>query len=67
MGISFDGDADRVIFTDENGEVVDGDIIMGICARQMKLEGRLNKKYPCGDCYEQLRLREIDERYRHKP
>lgn len=43
VGISFDGDADRVIFTDENGEVVDGDIIMGICARQMKLEGRLNK------------------------
>jgi len=42
VGISFDGDADRVIFTDENGEVVDGDIIMGICARQMKAEGRLN-------------------------
>ncbi len=43
VGISFDGDADRVIFVDEKGEVVDGDIIMGICARQMKLEGRLNR------------------------
>ncbi|QAR33040.1 phosphoglucosamine mutase [Geovibrio thiophilus] len=43
VGISFDGDADRVIFVDEKGEVVDGDIIMGICARQMKLEGRLSR------------------------
>jgi phosphoglucosamine mutase len=41
VGISFDGDADRVIFADENGEIVDGDFIMGICARQMKAEGRL--------------------------
>ncbi|WP_022849744.1 phosphoglucosamine mutase [Limisalsivibrio acetivorans] len=43
VGISFDGDADRVIFCDENGEIVDGDILMGICARQMKAEERLNK------------------------
>lgn len=43
VGIALDGDADRVIFSDENGEEVDGDIIMGICARQMMLEGRLNR------------------------
>ncbi|PLX69667.1 MAG: phosphoglucosamine mutase [Denitrovibrio sp.] len=43
IGISFDGDGDRVIFADENGEVVDGDIIMGICAKYMKSVGQLNK------------------------
>lgn len=42
VGISFDGDADRVIFSDENGEIVDGDTIMGICAKQMKEDGKLN-------------------------
>lgn len=43
VGISFDGDADRVIFCDENGELVDGDLILGICAKDMKSEGILNK------------------------
>lgn len=43
VGISFDGDADRVIFCDEKGELVDGDFILGICARQMKAEDVLNK------------------------
>ncbi|ADD68072.1 phosphoglucosamine mutase [Denitrovibrio acetiphilus DSM 12809] len=43
LGISFDGDGDRVIFSDENGEMVDGDIIMGICAKYMNSLGYLNK------------------------
>lgn len=43
VGIAFDGDADRVIFSDENGEIVDGDIIMGICAMHMKQKNLLNK------------------------
>lgn len=43
LGISFDGDADRVIFCDEKGEIVDGDFIMGICAENMKSEGVLIK------------------------
>lgn len=42
-GFAFDGDADRVIATDERGNIVDGDRIMGICARAMKDEGRLKK------------------------
>ncbi len=32
VGIAFDGDADRVIFADEKGEVLDGDELMAICA-----------------------------------
>ena len=38
---AFDGDADRVIAADEMGNIVDGDRIMGICAKEMKAEGRL--------------------------
>lgn len=44
IGISLDGDADRVILSDENGEIVDGDQIMAICALQMLQEGSLAKK-----------------------
>ncbi|MBI4655098.1 MAG: phosphoglucosamine mutase [Nitrospirae bacterium] len=41
IGIAHDGDGDRTILCDENGEIVDGDKIMGICALDMKNEGRL--------------------------
>lgn len=40
-GIAFDGDADRVICCDENGEIVDGDLILAICALEMKRQGTL--------------------------
>ena len=43
IGISFDGDGDRVVFVDENGEVIDGDQIMAICATRMSQERRLKK------------------------
>lgn len=41
LGISFDGDADRVIFTDANGQVVSGDRILALCAIGMKEQGKL--------------------------
>lgn len=40
-GLAFDGDGDRLIAVDENGEVVDGDKIMYITARFMNNQGRL--------------------------
>ena len=40
-GIALDGDADRVIFSDHEGSVVDGDRIIAICALDMKKEGTL--------------------------
>jgi len=43
IGISLDGDGDRCILSDENGEVVDGDQIIGLCAMQMAEEGTLRK------------------------
>ncbi|MGE5807715.1 MAG: phosphoglucosamine mutase [Nitrospirota bacterium] len=41
LGIAFDGDADRVIFCDEKGAVVDGDAVMAVCALHLMREGRL--------------------------
>lgn len=35
IGVAFDGDADRVIVVDEKGAVVDGDVVMAICAERM--------------------------------
>ncbi len=42
IGISLDGDGDRCILADENGEIVDGDQIIGLCALAMKEEGSLD-------------------------
>ena len=41
VGFAYDGDADRCIAVDENGEVVDGDRIMYICGKYMKEQGAL--------------------------
>lgn len=43
MGITFDGDADRAMFADENGNVVNGDAVMLVCARDLKARGLLAK------------------------
>jgi phosphoglucosamine mutase len=43
LGLSFDGDADRLIAVDEQGEEVDGDYILCICAEAMKRDGRLKQ------------------------
>lgn len=42
LGIALDGDADRVILSDEKGQVVNGDEVMAICATRMIAEGSLN-------------------------
>ena len=42
-GFAFDGDADRVIAVDENGNIVDGDKIVAICAAYLKGKNKLNK------------------------
>jgi len=44
LGIALDGDADRVIFVDENSNEVDGDHIMAICATDLLKAGQLKKK-----------------------
>ncbi len=42
LGISFDGDGDRVIFADNKGNVVNGDHILGVCGQYMHSKGMLN-------------------------
>ena len=42
VGFAFDGDADRCIAVDENGNVVDGDAMMYILANRLKSRGMLN-------------------------
>jgi phosphoglucosamine mutase len=41
LGVAFDGDGDRAIFVNEHGQIVDGDAVMYLCARQMHATGRL--------------------------
>ena len=43
LGVAFDGDADRCLAVDENGNLVDGDQIIAICANHMKQHGTLAK------------------------
>ena len=41
IGIAFDGDADRIIFCDSKGKIVDGDRILAMCALDFKAKGQL--------------------------
>lgn len=40
-GLAFDGDADRCLAVDENGELIDGDKLIAICAKSYKEQGKL--------------------------
>lgn len=55
-GIAFDGDADRCLAVDENGELVDGDFIMAICGLDMKSRGKLSKNCIVGTIMTNLGL-----------
>lgn len=41
VGFAFDGDADRCIAVDNEGRIIDGDLILYICGKYMKEEGKL--------------------------
>lgn len=43
LGLAFDGDGDRLIAVDENGQIIDGDQIMFICGKYLHAKGRLKK------------------------
>lgn len=47
-GLAFDGDADRCLAVDEKGNLVDGDYLIAICAKDMKDRGVLKKNAVVG-------------------
>lgn len=41
IGLALDGDADRLVACDERGQMLDGDVIMAMCARDLRQRGEL--------------------------
>ncbi|MEA2024473.1 MAG: phosphoglucosamine mutase [Actinomycetota bacterium] len=66
VGLSFDGDADRLIAVDEDGAVADGDVIMAIFARWMKERGRLENNTVVATVMSNLGFRKAMESLRIK-
>jgi len=56
LGIAFDGDGDRAIMVDHQGQVVDGDHILAICARDMLRREKLRRKTVVGTVMSNLGL-----------
>jgi phosphoglucosamine mutase len=48
VGIALDGDADRLVMVDENAQIIDGDTILAICARDMQKRGLLKNNRVVG-------------------
>lgn len=57
MGLAHDGDADRVIAIDEQGNIIDGDYIMVICGLHLLRQGRLNHNRMAVTVYSNLGVR----------
>lgn len=58
IGIAHDGDADRVIAVDENGQLVDGDQIMVVCGLDLLERGQLKNNKIAVTVYSNLGLKE---------
>lgn len=58
LGVAHDGDADRVILVDEKGEIVEGDNIMAVAARDMIAENKLKNNTVVTTKYSNLGLKE---------
>jgi phosphoglucosamine mutase len=56
LGIAFDGDGDRCIMVDHNGQLVNGDHILGICALDMQRREKLPKRTVVGTVMSNLGL-----------
>lgn len=48
IGLSFDGDADRLIAVDEKGDIIDGDHILAICGTYLMEQGKLSNNTVVG-------------------
>lgn len=56
IGIAYDGDADRCILVDEEGNIVDGDFIIAICGSLLKKENKLRNNALVGTIMSNLGL-----------
>ena len=56
LGIALDGDADRVIFSDENGKIIHGDHIIAVLADEMKRSNQLKENKVIGTLMSNLGL-----------
>ena len=65
VGISFDGDADRIIMCDENGKTIDGDQIIAMLARRWKFKKNF-KRRGCWNFDVKLWLRKIFKEKQNK-
>ena len=61
LGIAYDGDGDRCLAVDENGDVIDGDIIMAIVAKYLKSENKLKKNTVVATVMSNLGLNKYSE------
>ena len=61
LGVCFDGDGDRLIMIDENGEVITGDRILGLAALAMKERGELKNDTLVATVMSNLGLRDALE------
>ena len=62
-GVAFDGDADRAIFVDELGNVIDGDFVLAILGLYLKNNDRLNKNTIVGTVMNNLGFVKFCEKY----
>ena len=62
VGLAFDGDADRMLAVDENGDIVDGDQVMAIIGNDMKQHGKLKKDTIVGTVMSNLGFTLMGER-----
>ena len=58
LGFSFDGDADRIIAVDEKGNIVDGDLILYVLAKDLKEKGFLKSNIVVGTRHTNLSIEE---------
>ncbi|MDR2615953.1 MAG: phosphoglucosamine mutase [Oscillospiraceae bacterium] len=62
IGFAFDGDADRCLIIDELGGLIDGDVILAVCARDMKSRGELRNNAVVGTVLSNSGLDEFGRR-----
>ena len=63
IGISLDGDADRAILVDEKGNVLDGDVLLAICAIDLKARGKLTGNQVVSTVMSNLGLEKMLEKH----